>query len=429
MRGAAGGAGRDSGSGGTRLPTRPRTAPLCGSITSTSPLARATAQRRKAVRVASRQQPVVKRSLRRAAACWATACATDVPHCAALRRARRRAKHAPNGGCLLCAAAPQWRTRKQRLQALVVAVGEGHALHASRARAVAPARHQLHRRQRGRVRPRRLAAPHVTQLIRRDHAQHGAARGRHSAGNAPRSGKGTFWQNGHTRARSQRVSARAVARSPALAPPARRAPHSPHSPHKPMATLHVMPAGCRASAPRAAARSGVSPCGVAPRRAVAASGRASASAGSMGARSSALCAVRFGTAAFGAGGAALRAAVPQAAAGSSGARGGALVRGSRPVRVQNPTSRPPPKCHTLRCLPHARRVAATQATEMNLFERAVRVIKSYANAIVTSAEVRAAPAQPTRPKSASRAWLTRVPLAARSPSPLRRTRRRCWSRL
>ena len=34
---------------------------------------------------------------------------------------------------------------------------------------------------------------------------------------------------------------------------------------------------------------------------------------------------------------------------------------------------------------------------MNLFERAVRVIKSYANAIVTSAEVRVSPTQPTPP--------------------------------
>ena len=61
---------------------------------------------------------------------------------------------------------------------------------------------------------------------------------------------------------------------------------------------------------------------------------------------------------------------------------------------------------------------------MNLFERAVRVIKSYANAIVTSAEVRCvAHATDAAAVSGLPRWgLTRAP-AARL-----RTQRRCWSR-
>jgi hypothetical protein len=157
-----------------------------------------------------------------------------------------------------------------------------------------------------------------------------------------------------------------------------------------MSALAGSVSACRAGAPLRARRAAPAIAGsAAPRRALAAAGRAVAGL-RVGSGSSELVALRFGTAAFGAGGAALRASVPQAAAGASGARGGALVRAPgggapRTLRLWRALRRA-----LARATRRSRARRAAQATEMNLFERAVRVMKSYANALVTSAEARCA---------------------------------------
>jgi hypothetical protein len=95
------------------------------------------------------------------------------------------------------------------------------------------------------------------------------------------------------------------------------------------------------------------------------------------------------------------------------------------ARAANPTSCAPRRSPASRApWPPLRAVARAQATEMNLFERAVRVMKSYANAIVTSAEVRVRPQPPRatrarpQPQNAGRGCLKRRALTFLGP-PLR----------
>jgi hypothetical protein len=110
-----------------------------------------------------------------------------------------------------------------------------------------------------------------------------------------------------------------------------------------MTTLALPAVGCRA--PLRASRAAGASCSGASRSGARAAGRAGLRG--FGSGSSELVAARFGTTAFGAGGAALRASVPQAAAGASGARGGALVR---------PARREPYVAHSLQCTPSRARL-------------------------------------------------------------------------